>query len=58
MSRELFDAEFEVCSALKFELNPYFLAYFNREDPEAKSSLPLAYIDRALHQLFENQKSD
>lgn len=48
MTRELFDTEFEICAALNFDLNSYFLAYFNRENPNSKSNLPLAYIDRAL----------
>ena len=52
MTRELFDTEFEICAALDFNLNSYFLAYFNRDLADAKSSLPLAYIDRALHELF------
>lgn len=58
MTRELFDAEFEICAALNFDLNPYFLAYFNRDFPDAKSSLPLAYIDRALHELFKRRKKE
>ena len=58
LTRELFDAEFEICAALNFNLNQYFLAYFNRDLPDSQSSLPLAYIDRALHELHRKRKKD
>jgi hypothetical protein len=49
MIQDLFSLEFEVCSALKFDLNPYFMAF---ESDPGSSLLPLASIDSALNRLY------
>jgi hypothetical protein len=58
LSRDLFDAEFEICAELKFNLNPYFLAFFTKDQSTINSALPLAYLDRALTNLHERKKSE